>query len=107
MEATETVDEVKKRWHDGSSLRVLCLIYRGETYDDNDILMGIGAALMYFFDPDSGRPRHEHLCNRILHAPLTKGEFAMSKYLLAWLLGVPAIVLVIIYLYSTSESPLR
>jgi hypothetical protein len=38
------------------------------------ILMGIGAALMYFFDPDSGRPRRERLCNRILHAPVTKGE---------------------------------
>ena len=62
------------------------------------IFMGIGAALMYFFDPDSGRPRHERLSNRILHAPVTKGRIAMSKYLLAWLLGVPAIVLVIIYL---------
>ena len=38
------------------------------------ILMGIGAALMYFFDPDSGRPRRERLCNRILHPPVTKGE---------------------------------
>ena len=38
------------------------------------ILMGIGAALMYFFDPDSGRQRRERLCNRILHAPVTKGE---------------------------------
>ena len=38
------------------------------------ILMGIGAALMYFFDPDSGRSRRERLCNRILHAPVTKGE---------------------------------
>ena len=32
----------------------------------------------------------------------------MSKYLLGWLLGVPAIVLVIISIsYSISESPLR
>ncbi len=38
------------------------------------ILMGIGAAMMYFFDPDSGGPRRERLCNRILHAPVTKGE---------------------------------
>ena len=38
------------------------------------ILMGIGAALMHFFDPDSGRPRRKRLCNRILHAPVTKGE---------------------------------
>ena len=38
------------------------------------IFMGIGAALMYFFDPDSGRPRRERLCNRILNAPVAKGE---------------------------------
>jgi hypothetical protein len=28
------------------------------------ILVGIGAALMYFFDPDSGRPRRVRLCER-------------------------------------------
>ena len=28
------------------------------------ILMGIGAALMYFFDPDSGRPRRARLRDR-------------------------------------------
>jgi len=55
-------------------LPVLCIIYRGETYDHTMILMGIGATLMYFFDPDSGRPRRERLCTRILHAPVTRGE---------------------------------
>lgn len=28
------------------------------------ILMGVGAALMYFFDPDSGRHRRERLRDR-------------------------------------------
>jgi hypothetical protein len=34
----------------------------------------------------------------ILHAPVNQRRIAMSKYLLGWLLGVPVIVLVIIYL---------
>ncbi len=32
------------------------------------ILMGIGAALMYFFDPDSGRPRRVRLRDRCTSA---------------------------------------
>ncbi len=32
------------------------------------ILMGIGAALMYFFDPDSGRPRRVRLRDRYTSA---------------------------------------
>ncbi len=32
------------------------------------ILMGIGAALMYFFDPDSGRPRRVRLRDRCTRA---------------------------------------
>jgi hypothetical protein len=32
------------------------------------ILMGIGTALMYFFDPDSGRYRGERLCDRCTSA---------------------------------------
>ena len=32
------------------------------------IFMGIGAALMYFFDPDSGRRRREHLRDRCTSA---------------------------------------
>jgi hypothetical protein len=32
------------------------------------ILMGVGAALMYFFDPDSGRPRRVRLRDRCTSA---------------------------------------
>ena len=36
------------------------------------ILMGIGAALMYFFDPDSGRPRRVRLRDRCTRATTKK-----------------------------------
>jgi len=36
---------------------------------------------------------------RIVCAPKPAWEMAMGKYVLAWLLGVPAIVLVVIYLF--------
>lgn len=34
-----------------------------------------------------------------LHHPFTSQEITMGKYFLAWLLGVPGIVLLLVYLF--------